>query len=198
MKIGVFSDVHGHLAELEKTLRLFNDLQVDERICAGDLVDKGNDSDAVVTMMRDEKIHCVRGNHDFKAQFMWLTHNEPLQSESLLYLEKLPPTLTFEWLGTTVYMCHANLWEDSSIYVYPTRPLVLFEEVANAVDADVIIMGHTHQPMRVQVGDKLILNPGSIYGNREVDARTCGILSLPDRKFDIYDIDSGIKLELWK
>jgi len=60
MKIGVFSDVHGHLNELNQTLQLFKLLNVDKLICGGDLADKGEHSDAVVTMMRELAIPCVQ------------------------------------------------------------------------------------------------------------------------------------------
>lgn len=197
MKIGIFSDVHGHLDELKKTLALFERLQVDEIVCGGDLVDKGLHSDGVIDLMRERQIICVQGNHDAKAQYIWFHYAEPLQPRSVEYLSKLPKCLMFEWAGVSVYLCHANPWEDPSIYIYPTRPLVLFQEVAKSVDSDIIIMGHTHQPMRVEVDSKLLLNPGSVYGNRDMEQRTCGVLSLPDARFEIYDIDTGQKLCLW-
>ncbi len=70
MKIGIFSDVHGHLEELKKTLALLKSLEVDEMICAGDLVDKGTQSDEVVALMQESAIPCVQGNHDAKAQYI--------------------------------------------------------------------------------------------------------------------------------
>lgn len=194
MKIGVFSDVHGHLDELKQTLALLKALDVAAMLCGGDLVDKGHHSDDVIDLMRERAIPCVQGNHDLKAQLMWLPDHEPLRDSSIVYLSTLPPSLTREWAGKKVYLTHSNPWEDSSIYVYPTRPMVLFKEIADAVDADVIILGHTHQPMRVEVADKVIVNPGSIYGNRGMAERTCGVLSLPDCRFDIYDIDTGKNL----
>lgn len=196
MKIGIFADVHGHLAKLHQTLTLLRSHQVDEIVCLGDLVDKGIHSDAVVQLMREQAIPCVQGNHDAKVRFTWLSDREPLQDSSLMYLTNLPPTLTFNWAGVTVYMAHANPWEDSSIYVFPTRPMALFEEVARDVDANIIVLGHTHHPMRIDVGDKIIINPGSIYGNRDRPERTCGILSLPACEFEIYDIDTGLRLAL--
>jgi putative phosphoesterase len=196
MKIGIFSDVHGHLDELKKTLALLEALQVDELLCGGDLVDKGVHSDAVVAMMEERAILCVQGNHDAKARYGWLNDHLPLQDRSLAYLSKLPLSLTFEWAGVSLYICHANPWEDSSVYVYPTRPMKLFELIADAVAAQVIILGHTHQPMCIRVGSKVILNPGSIYGNRDMPQRTCGVLSLPDCTFEIYDIDTGQRLSL--
>lgn len=191
MKIGVFSDVHGHLDELNKTLMLFDSLAVDAIICAGDLVDKGTQSDAVVARMREVAIPCVMGNHDAKAQSSWLTYKEPLRDESLDYLSTLPIDLTFMWCGMSVYLCHATPWHDASVYVYPTRPVALFQLVAQAVSAQVIVLGHTHHPMRIDIDGKTILNPGSIYGNRDRAERTCGILTLPQRQFDLYDIDMG-------
>lgn len=191
MRIGIFSDVHGHLAELEKTLTLFGNLQVDTLLCCGDLVDKGKESDAVVSLMRERNIPCIQGNHDFKAQFTWFTHHEILSSKTIDYLSKLLPTLTYEWEGISVFACHANPWQDSSVYVFPERPKALFLEVANAVQQDIIIMGHTHHPMHIEIEGKHLLNPGSIYGNRNRAERSCAILSLPDCNFTLYDIDSG-------
>lgn len=196
MKIGMFSDVHGHLDELHKTLILLESHRVDHIICAGDLVDKGTDSDGVIELMQSRQIPCVMGNHDAKAQFMWLSDHEPLQDRSLAYLRQLPPSLTFEWSGFTAYLCHANPWQDASVYVYPTRPEILFQLVADDVNASIIIMGHTHHPMCVHVNGKIIVNPGSIYGNRNRDERTCGILSLPECDFSLYDIVRGGKLQL--
>lgn len=194
MKIGIFSDVHGHLDELHKTLDLLESHQVNQIICAGDLVDKGAYSDGVIDLIRTLGIPCVMGNHDAKAQYMWLTDNEPLQDRSLAYLKTLPESLVFEWAEFTVYLCHSNPWHDASVYVYPTRPEILFKLVADDVNADIIVMGHTHHPMHVQIDHKCIINPGSIYGNRDRNERTCGILSLPESTFEIYDIESGNQL----
>jgi putative phosphoesterase len=196
MKIGIFSDVHGHLDELHKTLALLKSLEVNQTVCAGDLVEKGGHSDAVVEVMRELAIPCVQGNHDAKARFGWLNDQAPLLERSISFLSNLPLSLTFEWVGVTVYLCHANPWEDSSVYVYPDRPTKLFQLIAEAVAPKVIVLGHTHQPMCIHVDGKIILNAGSIYGNRGMEQRTCGVLSLPDCAFEIYDIETGAHLPL--
>lgn len=196
MKIGVFSDVHGHLEELHKTLSLFVTLQVDQIVCAGDLVEKGLHSDAVIQVMHERAIPCVKGNHDAKARYGWLVQAESLSDKSIGYLNQLPESLTFEWAGKMVYVCHATPWQDASVYVFPTRPTALFQMVAEAVEAEVIILGHTHHPMRIEVGQQVLINPGSIYGNRDRAERTCGVLSLPDCQFDLYDIDTARQLTI--
>jgi putative phosphoesterase len=194
MKIGIFSDPHGHLDELNKTLALFESLKVDQIICAGDLVDKGTNTQAVVATIRALAIPCVQGNHDRKVEFAWLTKYETLDADAVDYLRNLPPSLSFYWAGISVYLCHSNPWQDPSIYAYPTRPIALFQMIADAVDAKVIIFGHTHHPMKTEIDGKLIINPGSIYGNRDRDERTCGLLSLPDCHFELYDIETGERL----
>ncbi len=196
MKIGVFSDVHGHLDELHMTLKLFESLKVDTLICAGDLVDKGDYSNEVVNIMREQDIPCVQGNHDKKAQFVWLTHEDSLTSATIDYLTKLPVSLDYVWTGKTVHVCHANPWLDASYYIYPDSHEFLFQEVVTTVKADIVIMGHTHNPMCVTYDDALMINPGSIYGNRDRKQRTCGVLTLPKNTFQIYDIETGKELSL--
>src|SRR5205823_4957649 len=39
------------------------------------------------------------------------------------------------------------------------------------VDANVICVGHTHQPYVIEVGDKLVINPGSVGQPRDGDPR---------------------------
>lgn len=193
MKIGVFADVHVNKKGLQKTLAFFDKHHVDERICAGDLTDKGPQGDAVINLMQTESILCVQGNHDARS---WHRHPELLRSESLEYLDQLPLTLTFNWADVSAYLSHANPWQDASIYIYPTSTVALFKEVAKYVDEKIMIFGHSHQPMYVQIDNQIILNPGSVYDNRHIPQRTCGILTLPECQFDIFDIETGDKLIL--
>jgi len=200
MKIGIFSDVHGCLTELQQTLSLLRSLKVDQLVCGGDLVDKGSDSEGVVQLMRDQDIPCVQGNHDAKAAWSWLTNQEPLSDTAIQYLSNLPESLTFTWVGVEVYVAHSNPWNDSSVYVYPSRPKALFQEIAKAVTAQVIILGHTHIPMYQYISETVIINVGAVYGNSssesvydvpKIDRHTCGVLHLPHVIFDLYDIVTG-------
>jgi putative phosphoesterase len=203
VRIGIISDIHGYIDELKRAVHVLENFEVDAIICAGDLVDKGPDSNAVVSFMSKKNIPCVQGNHDAKATFGWTDDRMLLSHESIHYLRNLPQELHFEWGDKTVYMSHCNPWHDASVYVYRSRPIILFEQIAAAVDADVIVMGHTHQPLSVCVNDTLIVNPGAVYGNistesiydrRDTDERTCGVLTLPDGNFELYHIETGMVL----
>ncbi len=67
MKIGILSDVHGDMNSLQKALMFFERNAVDSMICAGDVVEKGDNDDGVVSRLRDLEILCVQGNHDENA-----------------------------------------------------------------------------------------------------------------------------------
>jgi predicted phosphodiesterase len=46
--------------------------------------------------------------------------------------------------------------------------------------------------MQVCVNAVLILNPGSVCGAQAQGSRTCGILYLPERRFQVFDLDLGM------
>lgn len=77
------------------------------------------------------------------------------------------------------------------MYIRPDRPTKLFERLIESVDSDIIVLGHTHHLMCVAFNNRLIVNPGSIFSNRNREERTCGVLTLPDNKFQTHDMDTG-------
>lgn len=205
MKIGVLSDIHGEYDALKKALDLFSQRQVETVICAGDLVDRGSDGDKVVDLIRELNIPCVQGNHDAMAQktqaFLSRHLNEglpiePLRADTVDFLSGLPLELRFEWMGVTVYMTHENPLHDPSKFIYPTTSSALFEMVAKTTQAQVVILGHTHRPMHVQVGNVQIINPGSVYANHGPYGQTCGILHLPDNIFEFWDVETSQQLPI--
>lgn len=195
MKIGIISDVHGDIEHLELALDFFARQKVDMVVCAGDLVDKGSDADAVVKRVRDEAILTVQGNHDYDPF-------EPYQlsSASKDFLEDLPELLDFDWEGRTVQVAHGAPW-DSWEYVYSSDDDVLLE-VAEAAETDIVILGHTHIPMIANIhnGACWILNPGSVCSICHNIYPTCAILTIPpDEKlpihFEVYDLTTDQTVE---
>ncbi len=89
MKIGIISDVHAHLIPLEKALSIFELEQVDAIVCAGDLVEKGQDGDVVVALLQELNIPCVLGNHDemIQGNQRWFRENlDPNNPNALKHL----------------------------------------------------------------------------------------------------------------
>ena len=199
MKLGVISDVHADLHNLLAALRVLRREGVERVLCAGDLVDRGTEGDEVVQIIRKGRVICVRGNHDSDAadNQAWLRqHSGPsssalqrrlLSDETLNYLSRLPPWLSFSCRGLRVRLAHGAPWSDV-VYIFPNSPYALLERAACEAQADVLILGHTHTPMWVSVEGVRIANPGSVC---VPGSRTCATLDLPECIWRVFDIVTG-------
>lgn len=199
MKIGLISDVHADAKSLKRALDIFQGQQVECVVCAGDLVDKGSDGDAVVAQIRARNIPSVLGNHDYLADQNqgWLlrhygqTHPMLLTEETLAYLDGLPDTLTYSWEGRRVLVAHGTPWSRDE-YVYPHSKPELFKQVAQFAEADVVILGHTHEPMIALVDNVSIFNPGSVNKH---GSGTCATLTLPDCVSRVFNVRTGERIQ---
>jgi predicted phosphodiesterase len=54
---------------------------------------------------------------------------------------------------------------------YAPADLEFWKRRLENVEADVVCVGHTHQPYVLEVGEKLVINPGSIGQPRDGDPR---------------------------
>ena len=183
MKLGIISDIHGDYAALETALeRLENDHCVDRILCAGDLVGRGPRPDEVVKVIREREIVTVRGNHD-----EWFYE---ISEDNIEYLKNLPLDWQGEFEGYSVYMCHGkpgnNIWGLYRDHLSDT----LLNMMLDSLNADVLITGHTHMPMYIQVERGCLINPGSLYQfkNTRSSSHTYGVLQLPQMAFDLYDL----------
>ena len=105
---------------------------------------------------------------------------DPLRADTVDFLSDLPVEQHFEWRGVSVYVTHENPMHDPSKFIYPTSSRSLCQSVASAANTQIIILGHTHPPMHLQIGNTHILNPGSVFANHGPYEQTCGILHLPE------------------
>ncbi|NDJ60929.1 MAG: metallophosphoesterase family protein [Chloroflexi bacterium] len=183
MNIGIISDIHADYVALEDALdRLLNYHRVEQVLCAGDLVGRGPQPDAVVQRIREFAIPTVRGNHD-----EW---SHGLSVENKAYLKALPLEWRGQFDGLSVFMCHGkpgnNLWGLYRDHISTT----LLNMMLASLNADVLITGHTHMPLYMRVQQGCVINPGSLYvfHNARSTSHTYGVLRLPDMEFDLYDL----------
>lgn len=181
MRIGIISDVHGDLDALENTLhQLKHHHNVSYVLSAGDLVGRGPEQNRVVEVHRQMDIIAVRGNHD--EVYSGLT------SENVAYLRSLP----IDWQGTLgglrFYMCHGkpknNMWGMYRDHLSDTY----LNMVLRSLRVDVMVTGHTHVPLLMQVEAGILFNPGSLYTfhNPRQTSRTYGVLDVPSLSFAWY------------
>ncbi len=183
MNVGILSDIHGDYSALQQAVnRLDHHHQVEQILCAGDLVGRGPQPDKVVQLIRERGIQTVRGNHD-----EW---SYGLSAENKDFLKELPLEWRSEIDGQSVFMCHGkpgnNLWGLYRDHISNT----LLNMMLVSLGVDVLITGHTHVPLYVRVNRGCVVNPGSLYtfSNVRSTSHTYGVLHLPDLTFDLYDV----------
>ena len=202
MRVGVISDIHADPWALRRALEHLQDRGVDKIVCLGDVVEKGPDGDAVVAILRDWLIPVVGGNHDENA----VRHSQlplslrrgdrgHLRPHTLRWLDALPTTREYVWAGRRVLLAH-GIPTSRTTYVFEDDVPKRLKRVLRRTSVDVVLLGHTHRPMRLRVGDVWVLNPGSVCTGRSRDSHTCAVLSLPTMDFEVIDVATGATVEL--
>ncbi len=195
MRLGVVSDIHADLSSLERALHLLVSEGADRIVCLGDVVEKGRDGDAVVETLDRWLIPVVAGNHGHNA----LRHAQlpasmrtghALRTETLARIAQYPLSRRFELAGLQVLAAHGTP-ENNSLYVFEAEPPRRLKRQLRRREVDVLLLGHTHRPMKMRYGDTWICNPGSVCTGRSRDSHTAAILSLPEVEFTVYDLESG-------
>ncbi len=172
MRILIFSDLH---ANLEALLSLQSaEKPPDAVLFLGDMVGYGPDPAMCLGWVRAHVAHAVRGDHDFATatgadfespeeyrELAVATRDHTLRQlrpDALAYLAALPTTKRVEVGGARFYLAHTSPRPLDLLMVSDKTLQSQFE----GVDADVILLGHTHVPAIRRVGNKYIVNPGSL------------------------------------
>jgi putative phosphoesterase len=209
VQIGLIADMHGDLVGFQQALALFDQAGVSQILCAGDIADRGAEADTIVKIIQERGIVCITGNHDHTVvqnQPKWRATDNPerlkelgriISDETVAFLKTLPASNRLTIAGKRILMGHGTPWSDV-LAVFPDTRQGIFDQIYEryAADTDMIILGHTHMPMQAVIGNLWIYNPGSIYGVTIRDSHTCGILSLPDGAFTVYDVHTNMPVEL--
>lgn len=171
MKIVIVSDVHANFEALNALPESGDELWV-----LGDLVDYGPNPREVVSLLRSRAELVVRGNHDQAVGFEDDPHCTPryrkmaLETRDLAiqringdlarYLQQLPLHRTVERDGKSFYLCHAT--PSDPLYGYCPAESDRWSAETDAINADYLLVGHTHTPFIRQVGKTTVVNPGSL------------------------------------
>jgi putative phosphoesterase len=207
--VGVIADLHGDCDGFLKALELFEQQGISQILCAGDIVDRGSNADDIVRTFQARNIICIGGNHDRTVvanQDRWRETDKPerlrelgriVSDETIAYLESLPDTANLIIAGKRILIGHGTPWSDV-MTVFPDSRQSTYSRILKeyGADYDIIILGHTHQPLHATIGHLHILNPGSIYGITSRDSHTCATLKLPECEFTLYDTRTGALVPL--
>ena len=192
MKICFFSDVHGNEHAFNAALGGILSENADINVFLGDLCGYYyGQMEIIPRLLEIPNLVSLRGNHD--SLFIDIYNGDEnvrknylrrygksmeklLQSdchELAAWLSTLPDSIT--WQETGVYCCHGSPWAPTDGYVYPDTPLDQFETFASSA----FVLGNTHYPMHRMVGEKIIINPGSLGQPRHGGLPSYAVLDLP-------------------
>jgi len=215
--IAIFSDVHGNLPALQVVLEDIEKRKADQVYCLGDLVDFAPWTNEVIETIRDLQIPCLLGNHDERIAFNHeviplAKHSQEetqarmvainytkntIKEDCKMYLAGLPAQLkiTFKLKGKlfSILLVHGSTRSNEE-YIYEDHSLNDIREMLDQAQADILVMGHTHESyiraIPPQDNEQMVINCGSVGRSKEGKPLACYLL--------IAISDNGVQAELIK
>lgn len=205
MRVLVISDIHSNWAALSSLQEEF-----DYCLCIGDLVDYGTDPVPCIEWVKQHATACVRGNHDHAvaqrveakgstgfrklACFTRPLHWELLDRVRMKYLARLPISQQITLEGVTFYLVHGTPRDPLDEYLGENE--AGWRSRLQGINANFVCVGHTHLPFHLDLGDKQVINPGSVGQPRDGDPR-CSYAIIEDGQVTLkrqeYDIAAAIR-----
>lgn len=208
LRIAFISDIHANILALEAVLADITAQRADVVYCAGDLVGYAPFANEVINLVREKGIPTVMGNYDDgignmrficgcdykdeKAQALgqqsisWT--KEHTSESNREFLRNLPQELRFEAGGKKVLLVHGSP-NRLNEYLTEDIPLAYAAELIEAADVDVLVCGHTHKPYHLVIGEKHLINCGSVGKPKHGD---------PNAVYLLVDFGKGIEVEVRK
>src|SRR5215208_6465820 len=157
MKIGLISDTHDNIQNIQKTTSLFNDRRVSFVIHAGDIV-----SPETVEAFTGVKLIGILGNNDLKVEEL---------------------TNAFDKIGGQLKGEFCEMEQDDLIFaIYHGTNLRRKETLIQSGRYDVVVCGHTHKVQNKKVGKTLVVNPGTANGWFFGYSATAAVFDIQTRK----------------
>lgn len=229
MRIALVADIHGNPVALDAVLDDARAHGVDQFWFLGDYCAIGPEPAAILDRITSlPHARFIRGNTDryvvtgegppprldevrrdpdliptfarIAASFAW-TAGVLAATGWMDWLEALPLELRHALdTGTRVLAVHASPGEDDGEGVHPGRSDAELGALLDGCAADLVVVGHTHEPMARRVGAVLVVNPGCVGNPRAPDLRAsyalietdgAGIVEVRHRRVE-YDMASFI------
>jgi putative phosphoesterase len=189
-RTAVITDIHANLPALQSVLRRIDELGIEDVYCGGDLVGYGPHPNEVCALIAERAIPTIYGNYDYaigrdledcgcayvtphdrelgQRSVDWtLAHTDQASKD---YLRGLPFDLRFAVGETAVHLVHGSPRKVNE-YLFQDKPARLYERLAAAEQADVLVFGHTHKPWVREHGGVLFVNCGSVGKPKDGDPR---------------------------
>lgn len=198
--VTIFGDIHANLPALEAVFRDIEVRQLDNLYCLGDLVGYGTFPNEVVELIRKRSIPTLMGNYDQgvgndsddcgcayktdidrrRGELSIAWTNAHTTADNKAFLRTLPAHIPLQLGELQVLLVHGSPRKVNE-YLFEDRPDDYFERTMNAIDADVLVCGHTHLPYyKILPSGRHIVNAGSVGKPKDHDPRACYVLLAAD------------------
>jgi putative phosphoesterase len=196
-RIGLISDVHATPEPVAEALTVFKSQGVDDIFCLGDIAGYGEDLEGTVTLLIDHACRAILGNHEIRHLD---DHAYAKGTPAGRWFGSLPRVLQLTIEGKRLYMVHASPPDSTmnGIRLLDLDGNVIegardyWRQRLQGFEQDVLLVGHTHQVFCEQIGNTLVINPGSTRFNH-----TCAILSLPELEVQIFGLSGRQPVKSW-
>jgi putative phosphoesterase len=189
-RVAVITDIHANLPALEAALARIDELGVERVYCGGDLVGYGPHPNEICALIEARGIPTIYGNYDYaiardlddcgcayvtphdreigQRSVEWTLANTGKAAKD--FMRDLPFDLRFDIGGTSVHLVHGSPRKVNE-YLFEDKPDSLYERLARAEDADVLVFGHTHKPWIRDFAGVRFVNCGSVGKPKDGDPR---------------------------
>ncbi len=195
-KIGLFSDPHATVAPVQACLDIFQQQQVNQIWCAGDVAGYGNQLADTLTLIENAACCMVYGNHE-EAYLQSETQTDKYIHD---YFSALPVCHESRIEGLYLYMVHASPPDQvhggirllDQVGKIDPDSLQNWQKKLKTFQPDILIVGHTHQVFAEKIANTLVINPGSCCYNH-----SCAVLTLPDCKVEWFSLSGKKIIKSW-
>jgi putative phosphoesterase len=189
-RVAVITDVHANLPALEAALARIDELEIEQIYCGGDLVGYGPHPNEVCRLIEGRGIPTIYGNYDYaiardlddcgcayvtphdrelgQLSVEWTLRHTDAASKA--YMRELPFDLRFAIGGRQVHLVHGSPRKVNE-YLFEDKLDSLYERLAAAEDAQLLVFGHTHKPWIRDFGGVRFVNCGSVGKPKDGDPR---------------------------
>ncbi len=172
MIIGVMSDSHDNMSNVVKAMKLFRERGVNIIFHLGDIISPFIVKKMTELSWKELEVYAVFGNNDGDKMLL-----NKLFTQRGWSIDNGPRIHSIN--GVKILYLHGYNGADF------TRELV--NSLARGFNVDVILYGHTHRVDVNVINNKLVLNPGELYGGLSGRA-TIALLDINKKKAEIIDI----------
>ncbi|MCL1977519.1 MAG: YfcE family phosphodiesterase [Candidatus Bathyarchaeota archaeon] len=176
IKIAVLADIHANIHALEIVIQDAEKRGAQLFLNAGDSIGYGAFPNEVLHLIYEKNMLNVCGNFDAETLKNSHKHNsnnsntkkvalsytkKELTKSCKIYLNSFAAQIELELANKKVFMTHASPLSPTE-HLTPDTPERHLKKVVAHTDADIIIVGHSHEQFHKQLDDVSIINPGSV------------------------------------